>query len=149
MFDKLLKTRWFTILTGTLIVAAPLFGLALFVYIEVTHELERLSIEKRQAFALTAAHVLDERMQATISFGNAYAARPYLIEGIIKGDVKEINRHLKSLVSISRNIKGVFITSPTGILLATYPASPTLIGNDYSHRDWYQGVSRNWLPLHL
>lgn len=51
MLDRLLKARWFIILAVTLIVAAPLLGLALYVHSEVTDELQRLSSEKRQSLA--------------------------------------------------------------------------------------------------
>lgn len=146
MFDRLLTTRWRIILAGTLIVAAPLLGLALFVYVEVTQELERLAIEKRQAFASTAAHILDGRLRGEISFGAAYAARPYLIEGIIRGDVKEMRKHLQNLVETSHSMERAFIASPKGILLADHPAAPDVMGQDFSQRDWYRGVSRSWTP---
>ncbi|MBI5484335.1 MAG: hypothetical protein HY888_07735 [Deltaproteobacteria bacterium] len=146
MLNWLMTTRWRIILSGTLIVAAPLLGLALFVYVEVTRELERFSVEKRQSLAYTAAHVLNEKLRGEISFGNAYAARPYLIEGIIRGDDKEMTRHLKSLVITSQNMERAVVASPKGILLASYPAAPEIMGKDFSQRDWYLGVSRGWTP---
>jgi signal transduction histidine kinase len=146
MFDRLPTIRWRIILAGMLTVAAPLLGLALFVYVDVTRELERLSSEKRQALAYTAAHILDEHLQSEIAFGNAYAARPYLVEGIIKGNEKEMRRHLQSLVETSHSMERAFIASTKGVLMADYPAAPDVIGKDFSQRNWYRGISRSWTP---
>ncbi len=146
MLDQQLLKRWRIIVKGTLIVAAPLLGLALFVYFDVIRELENLSIEKRRAIAATAARVLDEKLQGEISFGKAYTTRYLLVEGCIKGDEKEMARHLQNLVETSRHIELAAIASPSGILMASYPALPELLGQDLSHRDWYRGVSRAWTP---
>lgn len=146
MFDRLLTTRWSIILAGTLIATAPLLGLALFVYITVTHELERLSSERQQALASTSARLLDEKLQGKISFGNAYAARSHLARGIISGDVKVTRRILQNLVETSVSIDRAYITSPKGILLADFPAAPNVMNMDMSQRDWYLGVSRKWTP---
>ena len=146
MFDKLLKTRLGIILSDILIVAVPLLGLALFVYLDVSRELERYSSEKRVAIACTAARVLDDKLRSELTSGSVYAAQPGLIDGIIKGDTVQIERRLKNIVDLSQNMERVFIASPNGILLATYPASGAIIGADYSYRDWYKGVSRSWTP---
>lgn len=146
MFEKHLQSRWFIILTGTLIVAAPLLGLALFVYVDITGELEKISIEKRQSLAYTAAHMLSEKLRSEISFGNAYANNSLLIQGIIKGDLKMMRLQAQNLIETSHSIERVFITSPKGILLAGYPSAPQLVGKDLSEFDWYRGVTRSWTP---
>jgi len=146
MVNRLLTTRWRIIVNGILVVALPLLGLALFVYVDVTRELERLSSEKRQILAYSAAHILEERLQREISFGVAYSTRYLLIEAISSGNEQEMRRHLQNLVETSHNLERVFVASPKGILLADYPAVPEVIGQDFSRRDWFLGVSRAWTP---
>jgi signal transduction histidine kinase/CheY-like chemotaxis protein len=146
MFDRLMTAKWRIILAGTLISAAPLIGLALFVYISVTDELEKLSSDQQQAVANSAANILDEKLRGAITFGSVFVSRDTLEAGIISGNVKVMRRNLKDIVEMSDSMERVFITSPKGILLADYPAEPTVLGKDFSQRDYYRGVSRNWKP---
>ena len=146
MFEKLLKTRWVIILTGTFVVTAPLIGLAIFVYVAVTEELTKLYSQQQQAFAYTAANILDEKLRGEISFGEAYAARTLLVNAVIEGNRVDLLRNLQDMVDTSESLDRVLLTSPDGILLADYPESPKSMGKDFSHHDWHQGVSRGWAP---
>lgn len=146
MLNRFLASRWRIIVQGTFIVAAPLLGLALFVYVNVTSELESLSIGKRQSIAYTAAHLLDEKLRGEIAFGNAFTSRYLLVDAIKKGDAVEMERHLKTLVQTSSTVERAFIASPKAILLADYPVLANVRGTDFSERDWYKGVSRAWTP---
>ncbi len=141
-----LQKRWRTILSGILITAIPVLSLAFFVYLEVTDNLERMVIEENQMYATLGAHHIEEKLNSDIAFGRAYAARPYLIEGLQRGDKKEMDMHLKNLIGTSHTIERAFIASPKGIELAAYPEDPLAIGKDFSDRDWYKGVSKNWTP---
>jgi len=146
MFDKLRKARWSIILIGTFVVTAPLLGLALFVYVTFTNELTRLSSEQQQAFAYTAANILDEKLRGEIAFGNSYASRFTLIKAIVDGNTTEMRRNLKDMLDRSLSTERVLITSPAGTLLADYPEAPGVMGRNFAERDWYKGVSRSWTP---
>ena len=54
--------------------------------------------------------------------------------------------HLQTLLTVSSSFERAVITSPQGILLADYPPDPEVLGHDFSSRDWYRGVSRQWTP---
>lgn len=43
-------------------------------------------------------------------------------------------------------IERIFIANPKGILVADAPSLPDVVGKDFSFRDWYKGVSRDWRP---
>ena len=96
--------KWQIMVKGILIVSAPLFGLALFVYIDVNQALKGFSIEKRTAIAYTIAHSLKENLWGEISFAIAYAARSDLIEEVSRVDAQEMSRQLQNLVETSHNI---------------------------------------------
>lgn len=136
-----LEKRWRIILSGILITAMPVLGLAFFVYFGVTDDLERMVIEENQMYANLCTRQIEEKLNSDIAFGRAYAARPYLIAGLQRGDRKELDMHLKNLIKNSNTIERAFITSPKGIELADYPHDPLVIGKDFSYRDWYKGVS--------
>jgi len=144
--EWLLRKKWRVVLAGILITAIPVVGLAVFVYFEVTDEVRHRVMEEEQVYANIGAHRIEERLNADIAFGRAYAAGPYLVAGLQRGDKREIDKHLRNLVGNSNTIERAFIASPGGIELAAYPEDPLAIGKDFSFRDWYRGVSKNWQP---
>lgn len=146
IFDRILPTGWRVILSGMLIATAPLLGLALFVYITVSYELETLSSEQSHANAFTVANILEEKLKGMISRETVFVARTTLIDGIVSGNVQEMQSSLQELAKQSTDIERVFITSPKGILLADYPAVRNTIGKDYSRYDWYREATRSWTP---
>jgi len=146
MKNRLSEKRWVIIMTGVTILTIPLLSLALFIYFKVTDSLKRVVIENKQMHANLAAHRIGEHLNSDIAFGRAYALRPYLIEGLQRGDKKELDMHLKDLIENSHGTERAFITSPEGIELAAYPEDPLVIGKDFSDRDWYKGVSKKWSP---
>ncbi|MDI6722457.1 MAG: cache domain-containing protein, partial [Candidatus Aenigmarchaeota archaeon] len=141
-----LEKRWRIISAGILVTAAPLISLAVFVYFITTDALETRIMEENRLLAITCAHSLEDRLRSDIAFGRAYAARPYLLAGLKKGDLKEMQMHLENLVYHSNTIERAFIASPKGVLIADYPSDPLVRGKNFSNRDWYKGVSKNWQP---
>lgn len=146
MLNWLFQRKWRIILAGIVTATAPLLGLALFVYQTVTTEMENTAIERRSSFTDAAVRLLEQRLEADINFGSAYAARPRLTNALQAGDAGEMELHLRSLVNTSRGMERAFVTSAKGIELAAYPRDPHVIGRNFSHRDWYRGVSRDWTP---
>ncbi len=128
----------------SLIPLPPLLSLALFVHFKVTATLEERIIRENKGLAAIAAHSIEERLKSDIELGRAYATRPYLLAGVKRGDKKEMDSHLKILIDNSHTIERVFITNPKGVQLSSYPYTPETIGKDFSARDWYKGVSKNW-----
>lgn len=141
-----LGEKWRIISAGILITAIPLISLAVFVYFLASEAIETRIMEENRLIAITYAHSLESRLRSDIAFGRAYATRPYLLAGLKKGNVKEMEMHLKNLVYHSNTIERGFIASPKGVLVADYPSDPLVRGKNFSNRDWYKGVSKNWQP---
>ena len=146
MLQWLTMKRWRIILAGVLIAVAPAALLAGF----VSSEIQRLVTEQVMADNLQAAKLvasrIEERLANDTAFTRAYATRFLVIEALPRGDKQELDKHLKSLIENDLNIERAFIASPTGILLADWPKDPATLGKNFSQRDWYQGVSKNWQP---
>jgi signal transduction histidine kinase len=137
---------WRIILAGMFVATAPLLGLALFVYVTGTHELERLASDQSHANAFTVANILEEKLKDLISVENIFITRTTLTDGIVRGDVQQMRTDLKSLVLTLPGIERVFIASPAGILIADYPAIPEAIGKDFAQHDWYRAVTLSQAP---
>lgn len=108
--------------------------------------LEERIRKENQTIAQLGAHIIQEKLKGDIAYGKAYAARPYLLEGLKRGDMKELDRHLKNLIENSHEMERAFITTPKGVQLANYPETLETIGKDFSGRDWHKGVSIKWTP---
>ncbi|HAK88864.1 MAG: hypothetical protein A2077_07715 [Nitrospirae bacterium GWC2_46_6] len=144
--EWLLKKRWRVILSGVLIVAAPLVSIAVFINFELTSAFEERIIRGNKDIAAISAHSIEERLKSDIELGKAYATRPRLLEGLAKKDKKEMDIHLRMIVNNSHTIERAFITDHKGIQLANYPETKETLGKDFSHRDWYKGVSKSRAP---
>jgi hypothetical protein len=136
------ERRWVVLFAALLVVAAPLVGLAVFVYVETTAALKGQALQEKQLRAQQAARHLENQLNQDIIYGRAYTSRPRVIDGLQRGDKHELDLHLKRLVEDSDTVGRAVILSERGIMLAAYPEDPLTLGQDFSHRDWYQGVSR-------
>ncbi len=53
----------------------------------------------------------------------------------------------RPVVGLDRDTLSIFIEDTHGALLALDPPDQTLIGRDFSQRDYFIGVSREWKPF--
>jgi signal transduction histidine kinase/DNA-binding response OmpR family regulator len=106
-------------------------------------------------------HEVEHRVDATSSIGvalvrsetggltgivEAYATRPSLRTAFESGDRRTIEEQLRQLRRARPGIATTFASDPAGRLLAIEPATPSIVGRDFSFRDWYRGVQRTGRP---
>jgi PAS domain S-box-containing protein len=97
--------------------------------------------------ALSATAILEE-MDGLGELVESYAQRPALIDGLTRpgqdvGD--DLVPQLTELRLARPGIATAFLAAPDGTLLEIVPATPSIIGNDFSFRDWYRGVTSTGL----
>ena len=144
--DWLLEKRLRMILAGFLTVAVPLVGLTIYVYAQVVAEFKQTILEENEAFFTLAVNLLEGDITTDIANGKIFADRPLLIDAIERDDEQSVRQHLRSLVENSNTIERAAVTTTKAVLLADYPDDPSVAGKDFSHRDWYHGISREWQP---
>ena len=71
------------------------------------------------------------------------AQRPGLADAIHAGDADTVRAHLEELVREDDAIDRAFIADPDGIERYDHPRVAGVIGEDFSHRDWYRGARRS------
>ena len=146
MKDWLLESRSRMILAGFLTVAMPLVGLTMYIYAQVVAEFRKVILEENETFFNLAVSLLEEKINTDISNGKIFADRPLLIEAIKRNAEPAVRWHLKSLIEHSNTIERAVVTTPEAVLLADYPEAPDVASMDFSRRDWYHGISRDWRP---
>ncbi len=100
---------------------------------------------RMQTTAAVTSVLVQERLQAVVDLTASYARRPILIAALADGDpagfrLTEIDRHLGELAAAQPGNGGVFFTDTTCRLTNVQPATPEIMGVDFSFRDWCQGL---------
>ena len=100
-----------------------------------------VKLRVRSASALTAVAIRNE-IVGVEQLVDSYAARQRLVEALQKGDRRTIAVQLEGLQRARPGIATTFIARMNGRLVSIVPATPSIIGKDFSFRDWYKGVTR-------
>ncbi len=72
----------------------------------------------------------------------AYAGRQRLGEALARDDRREVVRQLVELKRARPGIATSFVARMDGRLVDIVPSTPSIVGKDFSFRDWFKGVTR-------
>jgi signal transduction histidine kinase/DNA-binding response OmpR family regulator len=113
----------------------------------VREEVER----KLRSTATTGALVVEQEMTSLVELVESYAGRPKLIEtlgerGPAESGSEDVALHLRELHDARAGIFTTFLAEPDGTLVNIVPATPEIVGKDFSFRDWYKGVTATGRP---
>jgi signal transduction histidine kinase/DNA-binding response OmpR family regulator/HPt (histidine-containing phosphotransfer) domain-containing protein len=134
------------ILVSVLIMTIPIIILSLYIYLMFFPELEKTILERNKSNVILASMAIEDQLRNDIDFGRGYTSRLTLHSALIKKDRSLLLLHLKNLIDTSSNFDRVFITDSSGVQIASYPETLNTIGINFSFRDWYIGLSKNWSP---
>ena len=133
-------------------VAAVLAGLLAVVLVTGYFFVQSLRLEQAQslaendAIARGVAGFIQAHEEGNLNILQAYAGRFRFHEAVRKRDRAVALVHLRQIAESFPELDRPFLTDPAGVLWAAYPEAPGLYGRSLAHRDWYQGVSREWRP---
>jgi signal transduction histidine kinase/DNA-binding response OmpR family regulator len=122
------------------------FGaLAVLTFVTLTlsdRAVRRQSENRVRANAQASAQLVGEELDGVAALVSSYAQRSSLVETIrtAKPGDPALRRHLQELVSARPGIATAFAARIDGVLLDIVPETPSIVGNDFSFRDWYRGV---------
>jgi len=126
-----------------LLCLAPLGALAISSVRLASDALEN-EVEGRVASAaeLSAVAVRGE-LDGASDLVESYAARPSLVRSLSRATPRrnELAFQLEELRMARPGIAATFLASPDGRLLEISPATESIIGKDFTFRDWYRGVT--------
>jgi PAS domain S-box-containing protein len=100
--------------------------------------------------AASSAVAVGQEMDSLAELVRSYAQRPTLIAAMRQPSTPHNRRmlgfHLAELQQARRGIAIAFVAQPDGRLLDIVPATPAIVGQDFSFRDWYHGVTTTGRP---
>lgn len=135
-----------TALVLTLIVLFLLIISLLYNYITTKNTLGSLTYSRHQALTHLSATVVKDRLDLLTDLGVSFATRVQFRRNITEGDWQSAINVLQSIPKDFNYIDRIFLADINGVLMADTPTAEGIRGTDFSFRDWYQGVTKNWQP---
>lgn len=132
-----------------LFVLLPLLIIAVYTSLQTFRDLHQFTLSRRQTIAFLTAATTQERLEKIIDVGTSLATRVQFQKLIESGKWDEAVKIMESVPKHFPYIERVALFDPNGIVMAVTPLTSEIaavIGKDFSYRDYYQGVSKNWEP---
>jgi len=121
-------------------------ALALRYHSAVKAELTDSVMARRAALAQLAAATLSERLDRMVDLGVSLATRVRFAELVAAGQWQAAAEILRKVPGEFRFVDRIFVADIHGTLMADVPEVQSVRGTNFAHRDWYQGVAREWKP---
>jgi PAS domain S-box-containing protein len=133
-----------------LVLSAVPVALLTWLSVRVASDALRDEAEARVSSTASAtATAVESELHGLLDLVESYAGRPTLREALSDPndfDLTQIRYHLNELKQSRPGIATAFVADPSGILIDIVPSTPSIVGNDFSFRDWYKGVSSTGRP---
>lgn len=132
-----------------LIFLIGVFPMLLMSYLDYSGAKTRLTelvFARRESLAKAASILLKEKFDHIVNLGNYFARSAQFQNLILEGKPDEAVKLLERAPRDFAHIDTIGIFDPRGALVAVLPHMPEAIGKDFSYRDYYKGVSKNWRP---
>jgi len=144
--SRIARSRW--ALTA-LLIAIGLVPLGLLAYLSTNMAADAVRQrvdESLQGSAAMSALYINAELRGLSEVDESFANRPVLVEALADGDSthydhRKIHDTLEELSRVRRGIGTAFLADSRGRLLDIVPATPAIVGKDFSYRDWYKGVT--------
>lgn len=139
------RGRWIRLLLFFLIVF-PLAFFVVFQYRTTYQESTDAEISRKDEIARLAAVTLHERFDRLTDVGVSLATRIRFRELVAEGKWDEALSLLKGVLTDFPFFERIVLADPQGTITADIIEPSDVIGKNFAHRDWYQGVSKEWKP---
>ncbi|HEU4488968.1 MAG TPA: ATP-binding protein [Actinomycetota bacterium] len=147
---------WRLVAVFTLLGLLPL-ALLTYYSISVSSATVRREVKSRIGAATTvSAELVEQEMRGVQTLVESYARRPTLIEAMTSlesskvgdalGQRRVVAAQVQELLIARPGISVTFVTDSGGRLIDIAPKTPSIVGDDFSFRDWYKGVTRTKRP---
>jgi signal transduction histidine kinase/CheY-like chemotaxis protein len=140
---------WLAVPLVTLVIALPSFLVTDVVFNDTNARLESSRLAEQARAAEIGATLVADRVVGLETSLVAVARSRFTRDALATrkaGTLGIVVSEFRPVVGIDREVLTVFIEDTRGSLLALDPPDASLIGRDFSQRDYFIGVSRAWTP---
>ncbi len=132
--------RWIALL----LVMAATIGTGVYNYRQIDTELTAVALARRQTVAQLTAVTLSEKFGRLTDVAISLSTRPRVRDLVTAGKWLEASGFLATVPQDLPHIERLFLADAKGTLKVDVPELPGVRGINFAHREWFQGVSRNW-----
>lgn len=135
-------------LLGGIILFLPIIPLLWFSYYGLGVISDRGLMPQAEPAADFAAILLEQQLDHLVDVSNVLAERSSFRNLVTEERWEDaiVNTNPITGSTLEESIDRIFIADRTGTLMADSPPLQGVRGRNFSQRDWYQGVSRDWQP---
>jgi PAS domain S-box-containing protein len=123
----------------------PLLAATYWMYVQAVRELENAELQNDLVRARTVAALVDREFSSAENALVSIADRPMFQESWAKRDLSAVDLNLQEAHKLEPSFLFTSVYELDGTLRAITPAD-SIVGQNYSYRDWYRGVTANWQP---
>ncbi|MDP3954312.1 MAG: cache domain-containing protein [bacterium] len=107
------------------------------------------AIKKNETVTILSSQILKKQIEGIFAIGDYYSKRPELIRFIQDNNWGEAGKSVSAILDetpeSNHEIELFFLTDTEGNAKFSMPPS-SVVGQNLAFRDWYRGVSDQWLP---
>ncbi|MBI3896241.1 MAG: response regulator [Acidobacteria bacterium] len=140
------KSRWRLYWFFFLLAALPVILFSFTARFVLSQENERRALQSSTQIAELAALLIQEHFRIGSAFLESYASRHLMQEAWERRDLEEVREHIEQAHTLHPAFRSISVVDLDGVLRISHPPNPGLLNTDFSSRDWYHGVSRDWAP---
>ncbi len=124
----------------------PVLALGLYAYLVAAEAMEQDIDTNHRSLASSTGQLVSKDFEHWTNTLNSYAGLPAFSRFIRDRDEKGSRARLQLLVKHFPELDRTFVADPQGTLWADYPPAPESLSKNFSDREWFKGVSRDWQP---
>jgi hypothetical protein len=124
----------------------PIALLSLYSYQLNSSSVRRMVRANNRSAAQITAQLVSEDLWTSRRLAASFASLPDVIRAVGERDEPSARAQLEALVQGFPRVDRAFVTDLDGVLWSDYPPASESMGENFSHRDWFDGVSRQWQP---
>lgn len=133
---------------GLLVLAGilPIGLLSLYSYKLASQSIREQVATNNYSLATLSAELMTSEMDRRIALANTAAGMPTLRESVARRDEEAVRSRLQVVVRHYPSIDRALVADLSGVVWSDFPRAPESLGRNFSHRDWYRGVTNAWQP---
>ncbi len=108
-------------------------------------ELEQVELQRVVVRARTVAALVEREFVSAQKILASIAGRHMFRDAWARRDLPALNRHFQDVRELEPAFLFVSVYERDGTMRAILPADP-IVGQNFSYRDWYRGVTADWQP---
>lgn len=146
LLEKSRKLQRLPLSATLFLVILPMVFLSVFLCVREFTIQTKAAFERRESLATLEASFVREKLDGLVDIGTSLATRPMIYKNIEAGNWGESVKNMEVVLQALPDINSVAILDKEGVLKAVTPPMSEVMGKSFAHRDYYQGVAKEWKP---